>query len=90
MSEQEALDRDTQLLRRAIRILDGLADRAGKKADELCTPETCAASADMRDLEALLRGAASTATAAYAAGRRLQIPSGDGIIGPAFGGDGKG
>lgn len=89
--KQDRLDKATRQLDKIIKGLKALADQAGKEADALCHPMQASTCADVRDVEAELLAAASSAVRAYAKGRRLQIPDdGDGLITPFFGGGGKG
>lgn len=86
MTEQEELNEGMAALGQAIKTLDRLARRSGRKADDLCTAGHMQASADVRAMEASLRMAAAMATEAYAKGRGMVIPGDGGEISPLSGG----
>jgi hypothetical protein len=87
MNDQKQLDAATSDLRLIITGLDRLSKAANRRADQECKAGNLGASADLRAIEASLRMAAGMATEAYAKGRRLEIPSGGGMIQPFFGGN---
>ena len=86
MTDQERLDAATEELGRIVRAVDMLAKEARREAGERCRAGQNDLSADLREIEAGLRGAAAQLVAAYAKGRRLQVPSGGGVITPFAGG----
>jgi len=88
MNDQKQLDEATAELRRIITGLDRLSKLANRRADQECNAGNLGASADLRGIEASLRMASAMATEAYAKGRRLEMPSGGGVIQPFAGGKG--
>lgn len=86
MSDQERLDELTEQLGAIIRSVDIIAKEARKEAGARCKIGQNDVSADLRSIEASLRMGAAMLTEAYAKGRRLAIPDGDGVIVPFGGG----
>jgi hypothetical protein len=87
MSDKKQLDAATAELGQIITAIDRMSKAANRRANQECRGGNFAASADLRGIEASLRMASAMATEAYAKGRRLELPSGGGLIQPMSGKD---
>lgn len=86
MSEREEMDEAQAALREVIKVLQRLARRADKKANDLCNEGRNAASAQVGQIEVALLRAHAEAKAAYRLARGVDIPVDGGVITPFGGG----
>ena len=87
---QARLDAGAKAFVRLIKANKGIAAQLRQGAVEACEEGEVHLSAELRECAIAVDRAALDNEAVYARLRRLEIEGSDGVIRPAFGGDGKG